>query len=188
MKDKKHKNKDKKNKNAPLKNDNDTNSIIYRRLDAALRREINIAIIDRQPPTYRGVHQQFQLDRLGINYHAFYRYARRIRAEAAAYEMAGALLPPEADVPALLPRILGQRLLETLAFESPTPRAVQRLTDSYRSAVTSLEKIRRHELLPRKTKLTPQNAETTNEFLKLIKEHRQDANVAKAILSGNNKI
>ena len=40
MKEKKHKNKDKKNKNAPIKNDNDTNSIIYRRLDADLRREI----------------------------------------------------------------------------------------------------------------------------------------------------
>jgi hypothetical protein len=134
-----------------------------------LRRRVNLSIIERDPPTFKAVHRRYQLETLGVGYHAFYRYARRLRAEAALFELAGLVAPPEADVPALLPRVLAQRLLETLAFDDANPRQIQRLTDAYRASVTALTSIRRHQLFP-KRKGAP---ESVDELASLLTEYRE---------------
>ncbi len=128
----------------------ENNSSIFEKTTPALRREINKALIDRDPPTYKGVFAKFKLSGAGITYHAFYRYARRVRSQAAMFEMTEATATAGTDLPALLPKILAQRLLEVLAFEDVSPRHIQRLTDAYKTAVNTQVLIRRHGLFRNK--------------------------------------
>lgn len=146
----------------------DTRSSVFERLTADMLRRVNLSIIERDPPTFKAVHRRYQLETLGVGYHAFYRYARRLRAEAALFELAGLTAPPEADVPALLPRLLAQRLLETLAFEDASPRQIQRLTDAYRASITALTSIRRHQLFPKRKGA----GESADELASLLTEYR----------------
>ncbi|MFH1418918.1 MAG: hypothetical protein ABII12_11625 [Planctomycetota bacterium] len=124
----------------------ESNSSIFERITSDRRREINKAIIDREPPTYKGVFAKFKLADSGITYHAFYRYARRVRSQVAMFEMAEATSGAGTDLPAVLPKALAQRLLEVLAFEDVSPRHIQRLTDAYKTAVNTQVMIRRHGL------------------------------------------
>ncbi|MCB9852129.1 MAG: hypothetical protein H6819_03465 [Phycisphaerales bacterium] len=162
---------------ADLATATETNSLVYRRLDTTLRREINIAIIDRRAESLRAVHRRFNLDASGVNYHAFYRYARRIRAEAALIEMTAATPAQDGDAQRLLPRVLAQRLLECLAFENPAPRRIQRLAEAYRASVAALINLRRAGLLPSKPKdgkqkpLTP--ADANDELASIVREYGQ---------------
>ena len=152
----------------------ETTSIVFERIDPPLRRKINIAIIERRPPTFKAVHEKFALSRLGVGYHAFYRYARRIRAEAAYVQTLGATLGPEADLPRLLPRVLAQRLLEALATDKPSPRAIQRLTESYRASVSALANVSRHHLLhPRNAREKAENDTFFANLMSIIRDYRQ---------------
>ncbi len=165
---------------ADLATANETTSIVYRRLDPTLRREINIAIIDPRAISLRAVHRKFQLDQSGINYHAFYRYARRIRAEAVLIEMSAATPSQDGDAQRLLPRVLAQRLLEALAYKNPSPRQIQRLAEAYRASVAALINLRRAGLLPTQPKdkkdgkphpLTP--ADANDELAAILREYGQ---------------
>ena len=163
----------KKEKNSQLATAQEYTSIVFDRIDPPLRQEINVAIIERRPPTFKEVHEKFKLIDRGINYHAFYRYARRIRAEAAYVQTLGASLAPEADLPRLLPRALAQRLLEALAFENPSPRAVQRMTESYRASVAALANVSRHRLLhPRNARETAEDDKFFDDLSAIVKEYR----------------
>ncbi len=128
----------------------ENNSVVFEKTDPDLRRRINRAIVDRDPPTYKGVFAKFNLAAKGIGFHAFYRYARRLRARAAMFEMAEMTTCTGTDLPAILPKVLAQRLLEVLAFEDVSPRHIQRLTDAYKTAVNTHVAIRRHGLFRQK--------------------------------------
>ncbi|MCB9856826.1 MAG: hypothetical protein H6818_14185 [Phycisphaerales bacterium] len=162
----------------------ESNSSVFKRIDASLRREINIAIVERRPATIKEVHEQFQLQDQGIGYHAFYRYARRIRAEASLIETAAAMPDPDNNVPRLITRALAQGLLELLAFEEASPRKIQRLTEAYRASVTALAVITRFNLLPRNSRKDA--AEHTDDLAAMVRElrelaQREDNQLADAI-------
>lgn len=174
----------KKDRNTQLATAQEYTSIVFDKIDAPLRREINIAIIERKPPTFKAVHQKFELAAKGVNYHAFYRYARRIRAEAALFQTLSTTLGVEADLPRLLPRALAQRLLESLAFENPSPRAVQRMTDSYRASVAALVSVSRNNLLhPRKAREAVDQDRAIDDLAAIVKEYHQFAALEDASLN-----
>jgi hypothetical protein len=50
----------------------DSKSSIFEKTDAALRRRLNRAIVDRHPPTYRGIFDRFNLAALRLSFTAFY--------------------------------------------------------------------------------------------------------------------
>jgi hypothetical protein len=62
------------------------------------------------------------------------------------FEIAELTAPAGADLPAMLPKALAQRLMEALAFENASPRHIQRLTDAYKIAINTQVTIRRHGL------------------------------------------
>ncbi|MBN2563561.1 MAG: hypothetical protein JXQ75_21795 [Phycisphaerae bacterium] len=128
----------------------DSNSSVLDKTTSQLRREINKALVDRDPPTYKAVYAKFKLEKHGISYHAFYRYARRVRSAAAMFDMAEMTASAGTDLPAVLPKVLAQRLLEVLAFEDVSPRHIQRLADAYKTAVNAQVTIRRHGLFRNK--------------------------------------
>ncbi|HKQ50471.1 MAG TPA: hypothetical protein VJZ71_20535 [Phycisphaerae bacterium] len=116
----------------------DTHSTIYEKTTADERRKVDRAIVNRDPPTYRGVFEKFRLAEKGVSFTAFYNYARRIRAAAQVCNLAELVAPAQADLNQTLPRLLGDRLIETLLYqEDATPAQIQRLTLAYASAITT---------------------------------------------------
>jgi hypothetical protein len=110
------------------------NSSLLEKLDPDLLRRLDQALVDRRPPTYRAVYDQFALHAKGISYTAFYYYARRVRINAAMIEIANLAShdgPPSHE---LLPDILAHRLLEASLDENASPRLLHRLADAYRIA------------------------------------------------------
>lgn len=77
---------------------------------------------------------------------AFYRYARRLRTHAAMLELAEHILPDDCRVIDVLPKLLGNRLLEAAVDESASPRTLQRLTDAWRFAVQTGLALERHQI------------------------------------------
>jgi hypothetical protein len=146
----------------------ESNSSIFDKTTPDLRREINRALIDRDPPTYKGVFAKLKLADRGVSYHAFYRYSRRVRGQAAMFEMAEATASAGKDLPAMLPKVLAQRLLETLAFEEVSPRHIQRMTDAYKTAVKTQVTIRQHGLFR-----PPADAEVSEDLVELFKQYRE---------------
>jgi hypothetical protein len=113
----------------------DRRQTMFASLTPALRRKVDQAIIDHDPPTYRGVHEKFKLAELGVGYSAFYRYARKLRAGADLLNLADMALPDEPQLARTLPRLLAQRLVEVLLHqEDASPGEIHRLTDAYRLA------------------------------------------------------
>jgi len=112
----------------------DSKSSIFDKTDPDLRRRIDQAIVDRQPPTYKAVFDQFDLAARGVSFTAFYYYARRIRVNAALLELARVALPDSASAHDLLPDVLSHRLLEAAIDEACSPGTIQRLADAYRVA------------------------------------------------------
>jgi hypothetical protein len=108
---------------------------MYDKLSPDLRRAIDRAVVDRDPPTFRGVYEKFQLAERGVSFHSLYRYARKLRAQAHRLLLAELTLPDDADLGDAMPRIIGQQLLTTLLYEeAATPDAIHRLTRAYRTA------------------------------------------------------
>lgn len=112
----------------------DSKSSVFERTDPDLRRGIDQALIDRQPPTYKAVYDTFNLRAHGVSFTAFYYYARRVRVAAALAELARTTLPEGASIHDLLPQVLSHRLLEAAIDEDASPRTLQRLADAYRVA------------------------------------------------------
>jgi hypothetical protein len=128
----------------------ESNSSVFEKTTPDLRRAVNRALVDRDPPSYKGVYAKFKLAGRDVSFHAFYRYARRVRSQAAMFEMAEITASAGTDLAAMLPKVLAQRLLEVLAFEDVSPRHIQRLTEAYKTAVNTQVAIRRHGLFRQK--------------------------------------
>ncbi|MEE8386682.1 MAG: hypothetical protein V3S01_12280 [Dehalococcoidia bacterium] len=147
---------------------NETNSSMFEKVPKEVRVEINRGLIDREPATFRGVFARVKGGGYGVSYSAFYRYARRVRGQAAMFEMAEATASAGKEVPAMLPKVLAQRLLETLAFEEVSPRHIQRMTDAYKTAVKTQVTIRQHGLFR-----PPADAEVSEDLVELFKQYRE---------------
>jgi hypothetical protein len=111
-------------------------STVFEKLSPVFR--LDQALIDRQPPAYRAVYDQFDLGAHGISYTAFYNYARRVRTQSAILELAQHVSPDAPQSHEILPEILSQRLLGAALDEETSPRTLQRLADAYRIASATL--------------------------------------------------
>ena len=61
----------------------DSKSSLFEKVPPDLRRQVNQALIDRDPHTYQGVFDKFNLAAFGVSFTAFYNYGKRIRLHAA---------------------------------------------------------------------------------------------------------
>jgi len=109
-------------------------SSLFEKLDPNLRRKLDRAILNRDPPTYKAAYARFNLADLGVSFAAFYAYARRLRLNAALAESASLVVPDGRDRAALLPEIVADRLLEALLDDDASPAAIERLAYAYRVA------------------------------------------------------
>src|SRR5262245_11510146 len=87
-----------------------TQSSIFKKVPDDLRREIDHALITRDPDTYKGVYARFELEKHHVSFTAFYYYARRVRYQAALSDHALILAPPDDESSALNVRLLSGRL------------------------------------------------------------------------------
>src|SRR5206468_5649265 len=88
-------------------------SSILEKVPADLRRKVDIAVVERVPPTYAGVWTEFKLGELGVSYIAFYRYARRLRDRANLAEIAQ-LTADDADLDTPIRKLVSRQCLEVL--------------------------------------------------------------------------
>lgn len=147
----------------------ETQSSVFDKTTPDLRRQINRAIVDHSPPTYRGIYEKFGLADLGISFHALYRYARRLRLHAAVIEIAELALPEGADPADSLPKLLAYRLMEAAIDEDSSPAALHRLAHSWRITADTRFVLGRHaaELENLKKKAI---AKENDEFLAMTRQ------------------
>ena len=90
---------------------------LFSAVPSDLRGRIDAALVDRSPPTIRGVFDQFDLAKRGVSFSAFARYARRVRELEHLADGVG--LGHEEDIavdyPHVLARLIHRRLLDFLA-------------------------------------------------------------------------
>lgn len=99
--------------NAQRTHENNQSSL-FEKVPPDLLRAVNIAIIERRPPTFRAVWMQFELANFGVSYTAFYRYARRLRDRVNLAEAAGLSAEDDPGVDAAIQKLADRRLLELL--------------------------------------------------------------------------
>jgi len=134
----------------PLLGPHDPQSSLLRRLSAEQRAELDRAIIDHEPASYRGMYKEFALHEHGVSFTAFYRYARRLRIHAAFTDSVEDDLPPGGDDPARMARMLTRRLWEVLAHPDAPPALISRCFTVWRQALKVAGAIPRTEDLQRK--------------------------------------
>jgi hypothetical protein len=123
----------------------ESRSTLFEKLPADLRRRVDQAIIDHDPPTYRAMFAKFKLADHGVSLTAFYYYARRVRAEAEMLHLAALALPESPDVAKSLPALLAYRLLDALNDEGSSPRMLHRLVDAWRIATNTQLELERQD-------------------------------------------
>ncbi|HVP12161.1 MAG TPA: hypothetical protein VMV94_13370 [Phycisphaerae bacterium] len=107
---------------------------VFACLSPAVRGELDRAIVNRDPPTYREIHAKFRLAEQGVGYWSLYRYARKLRLNADLLHLAQLTAPDEPDLLAALPKLLAQRLFQALLYEdNASPSELHRLTYAYRA-------------------------------------------------------
>jgi len=101
-------------------------------LHSHIRRMLDKAIVDRDPPTYKGIYESFHLSDQHVSFHTFYRYARRLRLQAESLHLADLTLPKDVEPHEVLPRILLFQMLEVLnnPDEESAP-AIKKLAEAY---------------------------------------------------------
>lgn len=107
-------------------------SLIFEKLTLDERRAVDVAIIERLPPTLTAVWMDHKLGEKGISYSAFYRYARRLRTQCELHDLAE--LTPAEDPEKILPRVIARQLLDAILSEDVSSDAVHRLANAYRIA------------------------------------------------------
>ncbi len=109
-------------------------SSLFDRLEPAMRRDLDRAIVERRPSSLRALYRVYKLDANNVSPSAFYRYAKRLRTRVALVDAAELSLPPDVDVTSRLPQLIAQQILEAMMLDGISPRALQRLADAYRTA------------------------------------------------------
>ncbi|HKQ48382.1 MAG TPA: hypothetical protein VJZ71_09965 [Phycisphaerae bacterium] len=113
-------------------------SSVFEKTTPELRRKLDRAILNYDPPGYRALYKKYGLPELGVSFTAFYYYARRLRRRAAATDMALTALPDERDSVRLLPGLVGQCLIDQLMTgDDASPQAVYRLMLAYTAAINN---------------------------------------------------
>lgn len=112
----------------------ESRSTIFEKLPPDLRRKLDQAIIDRDPPAYRDLHAKFNLAARGVSVTALYYYARRIRAQADMLYFAQLAQPDSPDLVEAVPTLFAYRLLDALIDEDTPPETLLRLVHAWRIA------------------------------------------------------
>ena len=112
----------------------ESRSTLFEKLPPDLRRRLDQAIIDRDPPAYRDLHAKFDLTARKVSVTALYYYARRLRAQADILNLAQLALPGSPDLAESLPTLLAYRVLDAAIDEDVSPSTLHRLVDAWRIA------------------------------------------------------
>jgi hypothetical protein len=103
-------------------------SSLYEKLDPDLRKKLDRAIAQRQPPTLQACYESHALAALGVSRAAFYRYARRVRQQAELHHVAELVHPGDSNPARYLPELIRRQLIEMLLHdEQAQPLAIHRL-------------------------------------------------------------
>ena len=121
-------------------------STLFEKLPSDLRRDLDQAIINRDLPKYRDLHARFDLAAYGVSFSAFFRYARRLRAQADMLHLAQSALPNSSEITQALPTLFAYRLFDALNGETAGSRQLHRLVDSWRVAANTQMALQRHAL------------------------------------------
>jgi hypothetical protein len=145
-------------------------SSLFEKLPAELRREIDIAIVERTPPTYAAIWMDLKLAEHRISYSAFYRYARRLRDRANLAEVAE-LTGDEVDLDTPIRRLLARRALDSLiSDDQSSPAELTALLSALRHSTRTVQQNRKAE---DDSRLAWARLEHDREFLQLKLEHLQ---------------
>src|ERR1051325_4432264 len=90
-----------------------TRSSLFEKLTPDLRRALDVAIIERDPPTLAAIWMEHKLADHGISYSAFYRYARRLRDRATLAEIADLSTDDGLDLENPIRRLLPPSAVDT---------------------------------------------------------------------------
>ncbi len=121
---------------------------MLQRLDPDLLRDVNEQLVAVRHSKYTEVYAAFDLGKHGVTFIAFYRYARRLRAHAARLEADQTRAQPGDESQRDLPRLYGQRLLEALTLDHPSPIHLRRLAEGYRLVAGATAELKKNDLLP----------------------------------------
>src|SRR5262245_54281203 len=113
-------------------------SSLFEKLSPDQRRAVDVAIVERIPPTYAAVWMDHQLGEKGITYSAFYRYARRLRDRANVAELAECTAHAPAELTEPTRRLLSRRILDALLTDEIAPEEITRLMSALRQADRSI--------------------------------------------------
>ena len=145
-------------------------SSLFEKLPAELRREIDIAVVERTPPTYAAIWMDLKLADRGISYSAFYRYARRLRDRANLAEVAE-LTGDEIDLDTPIRRLLARRALDSLiSDDQSSPAELTALLSALRQSTRTIQQNRKAE---DDSRLAWARLKHDREFLQLKLEHLQ---------------
>jgi hypothetical protein len=103
-------------------------SSVLTKVPLETRRELNRAIIFRNPMTYEATYHKFDLEKLGVSYTAFYYYARRIRMASGVSE----LNKLKGDTHELIPEAVRQSVLETALDHALAPKHLHHAAKAYK--------------------------------------------------------
>lgn len=149
-------------------------SSLFEKLPPDLLHAVNVAIIERRPPTFRAVWMELELGKFGVSYTAFYRYARRLRDRVNLAEAAGLSAEDDPGVDAAIQKLADRRLLELLLNADSAelnPEIVALLSAHHRGAQLDLHRRR----LDEHTRLAQARLEHDRDHLRLKSELLQSA-------------
>ena len=112
--------------------DHNAQSSLYEKLTPDERTAIDRAIAFRDPPTYTAVFKKFALEKKGLSFAAFYRYARRIRRQVELIRISDLTGPDPSQTRDMVHRLVGSTLVEMLGEpDRMTPLNVSRLVKAH---------------------------------------------------------
>src|SRR5437867_11081331 len=118
-----------------LRQHDNSQSSIFEKLPPELRHQIDIAIIERVPPTYAAVWMHFKLADHRVSFTAFYRYARRLRDRANVAEIANLANDDDADIDSAIRKLAARQVLELLLNNDEiAPKDIAALISAHRHA------------------------------------------------------
>ena len=103
-------------------------SSVLTKVPLETRRELNRAIIFRNPMTYEATYHKFDLEKLEVSYPAFYYYARRLRMASGVSE----LNKLKGDTHELIPEAVRQSVLETALDHALAPKHLHHAAKAYK--------------------------------------------------------
>lgn len=110
-------------------------SSLLDRLSHEHRRLVNASILDRDPPTYRGIYEAHRLRDHGVSYTAFFNYARRFRLQGDLLTAADLDGPALLDLQSAAERMLSMRLVDALAADAVDSPGISNCIDAYRRLI-----------------------------------------------------